>query len=70
MFIFRCKGINISCSKQIFGQINVLSLHILSPYVHEKDENQVIFSLFLDGKGVFLRWFFLVAQQIFVILRM
>lgn len=55
MFIFRCKGINISCSKQIFGQINVLSLHILSPCVHEKDENEVILSSLPDRKGVFLR---------------
>lgn len=53
MFIFRCKGINISSSKQIFGQINACSLHILSLSVHEKGENGRKLSFKLVGKGVF-----------------
>ena len=38
LFNFRCKGINISRSIQIFGQINALSLHIFIYYVHEKGQ--------------------------------
>ena len=50
MFIFRCKGINISSSKQIFGQINACSLHILSLSVHEKGEKGRKLSFIVKSK--------------------
>ena len=47
MFNFRCKGINISCSIQIFGQINVVLSNI---YVTKKDKNMKNIAILASGE--------------------
>ena len=51
MFIFRCKGINISRSIQIFSQINAVSLHNFIYYVHRKDELMKKIAILASGEG-------------------
>lgn len=51
MFIFRCKGINISRSIQIFSQINAVSLHNFIYYVHKKDELMKNIAILASGEG-------------------
>ena len=49
--IFRCKGINISCLKQIFSQINVVSLHNFIYVVHEKEAIMRKIAILASGEG-------------------
>ncbi len=49
--IFRCKGINISCLKQIFLQINVVSLHNFIYVVHEMEVVMKRIAILASGEG-------------------
>jgi len=51
LFIFRCKGINISRSIQIFSQINAVSLHNFIYYVHKKGESMKKIAILASGEG-------------------